>query len=453
MNTTRSITILAVLCAVSALADQTITRNWDMSSSGQAATVDAGSTDTFTGLFTGNKGGWTLNGGGTAVIVNQNNTYSKSWRISSGIIRFDEEGASGTAEFYHQGGSNSDTIKQFQLNAEGATFPNNFNMVGSTGNSGYEYAPLKFMKSCTFAGTVTGGGKAVSIVDDATENPTVSFLGDMSMGSSSFEFIPSGVFKLYGKVTIPNNQFLLLDKTDALGTVELYNPSNSIGTVRLGYTNLKLMEADVLTNATVQLYTTRNFTQEGAADMYLYADQRIKAFSRATNWSQSGGAGVVRAGEGTSPTLTFEGHAEDSDANKCRFAFAGPISLVKTGTGIQDFNYRTSTMTGTITVRGGTFKVSGSATFPNASAVNVENGLLDLNVSTPFSTLKSVSIGSTGRIASSSSTSVMIETDNLKIGGKTLFKGLYTSATHPDNIGDGITIKCNNKGGFVLTFR
>ena len=466
MNTTRSIAILTVLCMTSALADQTIPDNYDTTSSSKTLTVAPGDVDTYTGLFSGSKNLYlsagsegTVVGGGTAVLTNPENTFSGTFGLGltaanpNGVFRFDSAGASGTARCYTSGGSKEGSIRQFQFNAEGATFHNNLEMGGS-GNTGYEYSPFKFMKSCTLAGTIvtalSGGkrsGKTIAIIDDPNERPTVNFLGDVEVGGH-FSLVPSGTFKMYGALSVPG--ILFLDSTNVLGTVELYNHSNAISQVMIGYTNLRLMEPNVLTNATLNLSTTRLYETAGAADVYLYANQSIKAFACGSRAYRN--AGVIYAA--VASELAFEGHAEDSASNKCRFAFNGPLSLVKTGTGIQDFNYRNeSTMTGAITVRGGTFKVSGTAAFPNASAVNVENGLLDLNVATPFSKLQSVSIGSTGQIASSSSTSITIETDNLEIGGQTLLKGFYTSATHPANIGEGITIKCNKKGGLMMILR
>ena len=485
MKTALWISGLSAFGALCSFADQPIETNYDMSGSGKKITVEAGNVDTYIGLFTGDKGGLTLDGGGTAAIANPNNTYSKSWIITSGILRFDAGGASGTAEFYHAGGSGpTTTIKQFQLNAEGATFPNNFRM-SSTSNTGYEYAPLKFMKSCTFAGTVTGGTKAVAIVDDSEEQPTVAFRGDMTMppttasgASPHIELIPSGTFKIYGKVSVSGS--LALDATNALGSVELYNSANSIPNVNIGYANLKLMEPNVLTNATVCLRTKRELTSEGVADLYLYADQHIRGFTRNTSWQQSGAAAVIRAAGGSARTLTLDGHDADTDGNMCRFAFDGPLTLVKVGDGIQNFYYRDNTMTGAIIVSNGTFKVASTVRFSHVSAVDVAGGLLDMSASTntgcfasarrlavangaqlvlgpmataPFDSLQSVVIGSTGKIESSGAVDIMIETESLEIGGMTLSKGLYTSTTHPANIGTGITVKCNQKGGLILICR
>ena len=467
--------------AFCSFADQTVTTDYNMSGSGRSITVESGNVDTYTGLFSGGSGGLTLKGGGTAAITNPNNTYSKTWQITLGVLRFDVEGASGTAEFYHAGGSVAGNIKQFQLNAEGAIFSNNFRMT-STSNTGYEYAPLKFMKSCTFAGTVTGGTKTVSIVDDSAEHPTVCFLGDMSMTSSAsssatpyFELIPSGTFRIYGKMSVFDR--LMLYATNALGSVELYNPSNSIPNVYLGYTNLKLMEPNVLTNATILLRTISGKAFSGIADLYLYADQHIKGFARSTAWEQSGDAAVVRAAEGVSRILTIDGYADDTAENQCRFAFDGPLTLVKVGDGIQNFYSRDNTMTGAIIVSNGTFKVANTSRFSTASAIEVAGGLLDMsesdstgcfanarrltvgnsaelrigaNVTTPFTNLHSVVIGSTGKIESYGDVCMTIETGNLKIGNTTLFKGLYTSTTHPANIGNGITIKCNKEGGLAI---
>ena len=497
MKTGRSICVLAILCGLTAAADQTKPENYNISSS-QTLTVLSGNVDTYTGLFTGTKNLYLSAGegegaavrGGTAVLTNPENTFSGTFYLGytsgtnpNGVFRFDSAGASGTARCYTNGGSNKNAIRQFQFNAEGATFHNNLEMGQASGGSGFEYAPFKFMKSCTLAGTIVSalsGGKrtekTITIIDDPNERPTVSFLGNVEVGKY-FSPVPTGTFKMYGALTVP---ILLVDVTNALGTVELYNSSNAITHVNLGYTNLKLMAPDVLTNSVIQLSTTRNMTPEGVADLYLYADQHIKAFSRTTSWYQTGAAAVVRAGGTASPTLAFDGHAENSEANRCRFAFDGPLSLVKTGVGIQDFDYRTSTMTGEITVSNGTLRISSVAKFPNVSAVNVEGGLLDLgdssttgcfadaqrlsvadnaqfligaSVKTPFTNLQSVVIGSTGKIESTGAVSLTIETENLEIGGETLFKGLYTSATHPANIGEGITIKCNNKGGLILIYR
>ena len=498
MKTGRSICVLAILCGLTAAADQTIPDNYNLSSS-KTLTVLSGNVDTYTGLFTGTKNLYLSAGegegaavrGGTAVLTNPENTFSGTFYLGytsgtnpNGVFRFDSAGASGTARCYTNGGSKEGSIRQFQFNAEGATFTNNLEM-GSNGNAGFEYSPFKFMKSCTLAGTIvsaiSSGGKrnekTITIIDDPNERPTVSFLGDIEVGKY-FSPVPTGTFKMYGALSVPG--MLLIDVTNELGTVELYNPSNAITQVNLGYTNLKLMAPDVLTNSVIQLSTTRNMVQEGVANLYLYADQHIRAFTRTTSWYQVGPAAVIRAGGTASPTLTFEGHEENSEANRCRFAFDGPLSLVKTGVGIQDFDYRTSTMTGEITVSNGTLRISSVAKFPNVSAVNVEGGLLDLgdssttgcfadaqrlsvadnaqfligaSVNTPFTNLQSVVIGSTGKIESTGAVNQTIETENLEIGGKTLLKGLYTSATHPANIGEGITIKCNKKGGLMMILR
>ena len=460
MKATRFLVALAIFVVhVAALAEENII-DTDLNvgkSSSPTLTIDGSSvTNYYTGKYTSTAGTTkqlNVAGGGTAVFNNPANTISCTISITKAVVRFDVEGSSGTATLYLTGGASASNVKQFQFNAENATFPNNFSMAGSSSNQGYEYQPLKFLKSCTYSGNIannTGANKPLEIIDDLNERPTVSFTGEINSLAGPLSLAPSGTFELRGKVSANT---LYLSETNVcsnVGTAELWNPANNIALVSMLHQNLRLAAADVLTNATIYLGKVPSaYTNTvGLADLIVDADQHIKALTSSTSIREMR-AGVVRASDNV--TITVEGLASDAD---CSFAFAGPISLVKTGESLtQRFSRRNSTMTGSIIVSNGTFQIATSAKFPNASAVRVENGLLDLNVAAPFSTLQSVSIGSTGRIASSDSTRLTIETENLEIGGQTLLKGLYTSATHPANIGEGITIKCNKKGGLTITFR
>lgn len=444
-------------------------------------TVPSGDVTNFTGKFTTPENmtkTLTFDGGGTAVLNNPENTMACKVVANPAYVRFDAAGSSGSGVLSMAGDSSSSTPKQFQFNAEGATFPNKLEMTGTKTNSGYEYAPFKFLKSCTLSGDIVNTStKYMQIIDDPLERPTVVFTGGISSSKATITLSPSGIFKIEGAMSLQGQQLSLVETSAPVGgAVELWNPANAISTVNIQHQSLKLMAADVITNATIYLGSVEATYSgtEGVADIMIAADQHIAGFTSSTHVRDMT-AGVVRATDAA--TLTIGGIANGD----CRFAFAGPLSIVFAGgEGLrQEFNYRSSSMTGSITVSNGTFHVGSSAKFPDVSEVDVEGGLLSIestancfasatklkvangaqlliynDATTPFTNeLMKVEIGASGKIESSGDVSLTIPANGLSIGGVELPKGTYSSATHPDNIGEGITIKCNKKSGLIVIFR
>lgn len=435
-------------------------------------TVDDGDTRLCTGKFTGTRT-LTLEGGGTLVLSNPANTFSGSYTMTRGVLRFDAEGASGSATVNMSVGSTVENIRQVQFNAEGAVFSNAVSMASGASGSGYACSPVKFVKSCTYAGKITNQIRPFEIIDDSAVKPKVVFAGSI-FSQKILTLAPSGEFILNCPVTVSNALYLTESGPGVAGVVEIATSSNVVGSVECGVANLRLTAKDAIPGAALKFSTVEGCEAAGFGDVIVRADQHFRYFGRAT--AVSAPTCVVRADAGP-VTLTFEGHTDVTKTGAyCCSAFAGPLTLVMNGAGLrQMFVGRESTMTGGFIVSNGTVTVAADTTFPNVSFVEVSGGELSVSCKNCFAAAKRVSIGAgatvsltvdatgmfanefqmnlSGKLKSTYNYARTIQTSGLTIGGVEMPKGKYTASTHPDFIEGKLTIENHPHRGLMLILR
>lgn len=443
-------------------------------------TVESGQTDTYSGVISG-KTYLSIRGGGTFVPINPDNTFRGNLMVDNGIVRLDSAlairgdlKAKKVCTLYHNGGSKeSAALKQYRFNDDGATFNCNFTH-SAVADTGYAYAPLLFMKSCTLSGSFSCTSKELMIRDDPSTQPTVTFENSVSVSDSSLALYPTGTFKLKSKVSATT---LYCSRTDAgkQGTVELYSSSNVFSTVDFGYSTVKLVGENVISNATVNFNSSSDrYATTGLGELFVCSNQHVKAVT--TPYTQVHGH-IVSA---EPVDFVLQGLSEYASGERIpRVSFDGAVSLVKEGDDLeQRFSYTTNTTTGAVIVRGGTLRFYNTTVFPNASALIVEKGFLDLrNVNTsrrtfasvtnivvgaageisfgdsdsePFTNMPAISVTSPGRFITENKTSFTVQSSAFVVDGVDQGGGTFTAATHPDVLGEGITVKVKRPAGFVI---
>ena len=475
-------------------ADRTVTDNIDVPStytakSPYSLTVEAGQTDTYSGVISGN-GYLSITGGGTFVPTNPENTFRGNLTIDNGVVRLDSAQAlrgdiknKKICTLYHKGGSklSTSTLRQFQFNDEGATFNCNF-AHSAVADEGYASAPFRFMKSCVLTGSVlcgsaSGGAKELMLADDPATKPTVTFENYVSVYNSTLALYPTGTFRMKGPVTAST---LFCSRTDAgsQGIVELYNMSNSIQTVDLGYLTVKLAGENVISNATVNFASSEDrYAATGRGELLVCSNQHVRALTSPYTQVEGHISSEVQV------DFAFGGLEEYVSGVKIpRISFGGAVNLIKEGEGLeQRFSNTTNTTTGAVVVRGGTLRLYNTTVFPNASELIVERGLLDLvNMNTrretfasvtnvvvgaageivfskndkePFTNMPSISVTSPGRLSAEEKTSFTVLSSGFVVNGVDQGNGTFTFATHPEVLGEGITVKVKRPTGLLLIFR
>jgi len=192
----------------------------------------------------------------------------------------------------------------------------------------------------------------------------------------------------YGKVTA--KEFTVdLSFYDACRP-RLYCPSNAIGTVKFGYGSIRLQSSPCLgTNTIVQTLSNRG--DDGT--LYLLGDDVV--CNRIT-----GAKHQTVSDEGNSRKLTMRASATDGSGAR----FIGKTSLVYDPQGDHTYTLTDSdsTTTGSLEIKGGTFKLAGTTSFSALSEVVVRSGaVLDLSESTaaaPFASTTKLTVDVGGAV-------------------------------------------------------
>jgi autotransporter-associated beta strand protein len=296
------------------------------------------------------------------VAMSAANTYSGGTYINQGRVQAGNAAVFGTGPVYVAPGSEA------FLNT-GSTFANNFFLggVGATENSGgQQLGALRFGASAIASGTIT-----------LLANARVSG----ASGSAN---------TISGRITGPG-RLELTAATGSIGSMTLSNPLNDWNgglLITVGNASrsvyMKLGANNVIPDGPGKADVTLNATTTGEARFDLNGFSEtinglVAAASAYNEVSNTAAAASTLTFGGNNATATFSGSMGDNAA--------GPLSLVKIGTGTQTFS-GTSSCRGGVTVSGGSL-VFGATAWSAATAAITVNSNATLDVS-------AVSAGSLG---------------------------------------------------------
>ena len=279
--------------------------------------------------------------------------------------------------------------------------------------------------------------KSINIVNTGTLN----FHDKFTMGASTWMKIGNGgngtttgsTTHFYGSLNVAYS-IAVGGNTYKSGWLYIHSTGNTIGSLSQSYSRINTMAVGALPENLVIQWIDGEFTEESDNHRcwdFNGFDQTVNRVSAPTiRDSKDHSRRLISTGRAM--TLTLKGTADAS----ARADICDDISLVwdPTGDFTQEFVAYPSETTGSITVKGGTFKVSGGATFANASAITINAGAtFDLN-STADEALRNVpevNLNGTLRIAATAT--------NPFGGGKTTLK-IGTGAVE---VPSGVNVKVN----------
>ena len=169
-----------------------------------------------------------------------------------------------------------------------------------------------------------------------------------------------------GKVVAKSVFKRIKDNTTSIrGNVYLYSPENEIGEIHAPYASIECKSADVM---------------NGAVLSFGYCEADARAYYRIWQYNQTidriDGKEKERAnacfiGDGACLTMAA------SASSYCSATFKGTLGLVWAPKADYELVFgcdRANTMKGSLTIRGGTAVLAGSASFKNVTGINVKNG-------------------------------------------------------------------------------
>ena len=323
---------------------------------------------------------------------------------------------------------------------------------GPSGSGGQrQYNVAVTAAGVNLSGKITGGGLSVHFgginwASKATQiKGTTTISGEIYCPDGTCHFgAYSATISITGKVTAKG----IYQTTGSYwpAYVTLSNTANSIGVIDVGggassTGYFSLSTANVLGSATVY---SSNAALNRSNYIKTSKSQTVESFSMNPSGTYAGGSLAASAGRHyisatAASTMTLKGTADrindwfmkDSSSTK-------KMSLIWDPTG--DYTYtcvgHTNTIYGTITVKGGTFEVGDSCSFPNVTAITVESGAkfkMSSLVDVPFQNITAAS-GATLQIDSDMSAV------SVKVGSTYLKAKEYTPEEYTSGPIGGVTI-------------
>lgn len=349
-----SIKVMAFLCAFAAsaaFAEEVVDTTGGI-------TIDVPSGEvTRSEKFTGS-GKITKTGAGKLILDNPNNDFTGGITISAGSVQADAEGAFGTGKVSTSVG---DTVAI--LNAEGAVFPNSFARSGAHGPL------LTFLKSATVNGnleasascSINSTGLSVAEGATATINGTVT-----GCSGKTYYISGGGTIVFNGAVNMPATLYC---SETAGAVIHLANPNNNFSQLEMLGTKI-VCDAENVINGKVHYSDGKS--KSSCIDLNGF-DQKTK-LSMSQNKLYNLGANAQVFTSETPATLTVEGSA--GVTNSVQYRFDGAVSLlidVDPTYVLKLTGSRASSMTGSITVKSGSFE-AGTATFKTISGISLGAG-------------------------------------------------------------------------------
>lgn len=450
MKTTTTKTVMAAIVAVATvvvMATETEVSTPLDTTGGATLDVATGDTLIYTGKITGS-GTLTKNGGGTLALANGENDFSGGVKINAGYVRADAAGCFGTGSVYAY---NDGVAGGLVFAASNAEFSNRF--YKQTKNGMY----MNFKANTTFASRVDSvtapmfaADSGVTAVFKNSVNITAS-AGAKDMTCAGMK----GTLVFEGTLVVAQ----LTESGDNVGgKIVLAGTGNNIAKISLNAIGYICSNENVMVNATVNLANRENGSY---IDLNGF-NQTVKQFSHGNTlakYNHDSGKFI----SDTPATLTIAGTGVGT-YSECNNRFDGKVSVVLDADPAytNNFLHRSNTTTGDITVRSGVFDLNGERShFANVPKISVEsNGafLLRTSAANALASVTNLTIASGGRfVIAAGSTSVpttpfadglvnlelasdsefslventSITANTLKVDGKPMHRGLYTSAKCP----------------------
>ena len=382
--------------------------------------VPAKSTNVVTVAQTGS-GKITKKGAGYLLFETAND-FTGGVQIDAGVVVVGHAGALGSGEIVIAGATKSacqlcidttlvqgtQTISNpITLQSDSATsYPALYFVLPATKAAGTPW-------TVTFTGGITANGN-FCIGDNHPYNwqNTKWFVFDCPINAEghTLEFAYraslSGDAYLNGPVTAATLTNSGYKNDNAGGFVHLGSSENAIGSHSLNYNRFYMEAENALGDSRLNLAQSYSSANNTMVDMKGH-DQHVRSLTSCTN-PESDNVYITSSGSGLA-TLTIDGTV--SDGGKTSYiGFKGAMSIVvdaREDDFVQTFCNRgigDSTMTGELVVKRGTLKLTGTAAFANASAVEVSGGALEISTTAEgcfaSAATLSVSNGATFRVTS-----------------------------------------------------
>ncbi len=463
-----------VAAALSAFAAETEDNTPLDTTGGKTLNVAAGDTLIYKGKISGN-GLLTKIGEGTLVLDNAENDFTGGISVLTGYVNAAKSGCLGTGK-----------VSVRNKDAGGIIFsaPNGefFNAMGKYNQHG---GFMTFKADTTLYGAIEATDSQTYM--NADEGVKAVFKGDVNIktktmqlqnmkGMMVFEgkFISSAVkvgFSTYNPTT--GNEG---------GQIIICNQENAVHLVQLGHVTYTCSNENVIVGAEVR---TRYGTDTGRLDLNGF-NQRIasidvytKSYAKSNNLTNS----LILSERPA--TLTIEGTGAGGLA-ECNCLITGKVSLVMDADPAftNKFSHRHHGMDGDITVKSGVFDLTGESTcFLKVPKISVEGDgvfLSDSSLTTAsLPAVTNLTIASGGRFEVLNDTlgkhhnpftqgqlhlelvtdstlklmdDISLTVDTLKVNGKPMYKGTYTSAKCPAIKSGTVVVLNGPPKGFSVSF-
>ncbi len=432
--------------------------------------VEAGSTETWSGVVSGD-GGIVLSGGGTLEISNGANTFAGGVEIQGGVVKALAAGCLGTGALVTSGDG---ATRQFWFAAAG-TYPNAIRLGGNSCGDFNAVPSVLVTADVVFGGAVAAeSGQFFCIGTSGSDYGKWSarFSGAVNAAGQTLCLRTWGDFHFEGRMACES--LSIGNYWSSCGLVHLYSSDNAIGVLSYNSGSVVCHAEGALGGA--RLYVSQNWSNsEGVRNRVDLNGFPQAARSLDFNMSQgsdylpvtealAGAAGGSPIGsQDGAARLTITGEATDRATLQM---VDDPVELTLDAadfsTFTQTFRYRRHGTCRPLRVQAGTLTITNGSTFASvpelyvgeggtvrvddsdgafAGVTNLTvNGVLDATVSGlqqfPLQ-VDSLTIGPNGSLRMADG--LLIQAKEVTIGGTTYTSGTFDASTHPGRIA-GVSI-------------
>lgn len=366
----KQIAIALGMLAVSAMADITLDGPTFVTSNTTVSEKVTGS------------GYYVVQNGANFKLTNSGNDFTGGIIVSNGCVVAEASGAFGTGDIVFRGLKSSDPgyvdsdryNRQVYLKAKNGTFPNNFIFHDYDVHS--DFPGVRAIYSATVTGNITTPDSPRKIVISADSGATLTVTGDVTAPTLWDTAVGNIVLK--GKVT--SGSFQHGSGSSQNGTLELWNPENSITSFTMKMGSVECRAENVLYGAKIS-WSVNSWYMSGTSSQIrlngynqafggIHDDTSAQNMNRFTLTSKT--ASVITPDDKPATVTIIGTSASWWPTTIARFF--GPVNIVgdkkeSSYTCVPRFRWVASGMTGTLATSNTTFYLINGASFENASAM------------------------------------------------------------------------------------
>ena len=381
---TRALSFCGAVCALNCFANEPA----EPIVGDYAVTVEAGDTETWSGNISGT-GRIVKNGNGTLVLTG-NNTFTGGIQINAGYVKISSNAAAiGRGPItLTPAAATAANICQLIINKSG-TYTNDLTVTADNyvdyqqGESSANLLVVNDVGSFVWNGKITGLGNMSIRPQKGSANgsgPGVTINGEIYAPGKTVLIASYGSPKLMGKVTCDTLKHI--EAWSANGRVYLGHANNEIGNLFVRnnvFQPYSSTATDAFGNALVTTYQSWSGANNYCCLYMGGSTQHVKGIYDNGGVADSAlTSGNLEITSSSVSKLIITG--DGTEGHTCRMAVGDKVSLEVDAPGYtQTFKLRTHTTVGTVEVKRGKLKLTGTAKFPNVPKLTVgADGTLDI---------------------------------------------------------------------------